>query len=99
MERRGVETRKGFRKRATIARRAIRQAGEALEALGPLPPQWPRLAAETAHLIVAGRRARRSEELVLVAKALEGRKAEVEQWLHEASKPLETNPSGLENEP
>jgi replication initiation protein RepC len=28
---------KALRKRATIARRAIRQAGEALEALGPLP--------------------------------------------------------------
>ena len=93
------ERMKALRKRATIARRAIRQAGEALEALGPLPPQWPRLAAETADLIVAGRRARRSEELAVVAKALEGRKAEVEQWLHEASKPVETNPSGLENEP
>ena len=48
------ERMKALRKRATIARRAIRQAGEALEALGPLPPEWPRLAAETADLIAAG---------------------------------------------
>jgi replication initiation protein RepC len=93
------ERMKALRKRATIARRAIRQAGEALEALGPLPPEWPRLAAETADLIAAGRRAERSEELALVVTALESRKSEVEQWLLETSKPVETDPTGAENGP
>jgi replication initiation protein RepC len=93
------ERMKGLRKRATIARRAIRQAGEALEALGPLPPHWPRLKAETADLVAAGRQARRSEELALVATALEGRRAEAEQWLRDAAKPVEMSPVGLENEP
>ena len=93
------ERMKALRKRGTIARRAIRQAGEALEALGPLPAEWPRLAAETADLIAAGRRAARSEELALVVTALESRKVQVEQWLLETSKPVETSPTGLENEP
>jgi Replication protein C N-terminal domain len=49
------ERKKALRKRATIARRAIRQVGEALEALGPLPPDWKRLVSETADF---GRRSR-----------------------------------------
>src|SRR5580704_7209169 len=93
------ERMKALRKRATIARRAIRQAGEALQALGPLPPQWPRLAAEMADLVKAGRRADRSEELALVAMALESRKAEAEQWLREAARPVKTDPAGAENGP
>ena len=93
------ERMKALRKRATIARRAIRQTGEALEALGPLPPDWPRLKAETADLVAAGRRAERSEELALVVTALEGRKNEAEQWLRDAAKPVEISPAGLENEP
>src|SRR3984885_2262279 len=93
------ERMKALPKRGTIARGAIRQAGEALEALGPLPPEWPRLAAETADLIAAGRRTRRSEELAVVVKALEGRKAEAEQWLLETRKPVETDPTGAENGP
>ena len=63
------ERMKALRKRVTIARRAIRQAGEVLEALGPLPPAWLRLAAETADLVTAARQATRSEELALVVKA------------------------------
>jgi replication initiation protein RepC len=93
------EQMKGLRKRATIARRAVRQAGEALEALGPLRPDWPRLKAETADLIAAGRSARRSEDLALVVKALESRRNEAEQWLREAQKPVETDPTGAENGP
>jgi replication initiation protein RepC len=90
---------KALRKRVTIARRAIRQTGEALEALGPLPPGWPRLKAETADLVAAERRARRSEEMVLVATALESRKNEAEQWLREAAKPVNIDPTGAENGP
>src|ERR1700733_6827908 len=93
------ERMKALRKRGTIARRAIRQAGETLEALGPLPAEWPRLAAETADLIAAARRASRSEELALVVTALESRKIKAEQWLLETSKPVKTSPTGLENEP
>jgi replication initiation protein RepC len=93
------EKMKALRKRATIARRAVRQAGEALEALGPLPPEWPPLAAETADLTAAARRAARSEDLALVAAALESRKNEVEQWLREAKKPVEMDPAGAENGP
>ena len=44
---------KALRKRATIARRAVRQAGEALAAHGPLPPDWQRLTTETADLVAA----------------------------------------------
>jgi replication initiation protein RepC len=90
---------KALRKRATIARRAIRAAAEALAALGPLPPHWPRLKAEAADLTAAGRRAGRSEELALVATALESRRNEVEQWLRDAAKPMEPDPTGAENGP
>ena len=93
------ERMKALRKRVTIARRAIRQTGEALEALGPLPGEWPRLKAETADLVAAGRRAERSEELALVATALESRKAEAEQWLRDAAKPVKIDPAGAENGP
>jgi replication initiation protein RepC len=90
---------KALRKRATLARRAIRQAGEALEALGPLPAAWARLAAEAADLVVAAKQAMCSEDLALIVKSLESRKTEVEQWLREVSKPVETSPTGLENKP
>jgi len=88
-----------LRKRVTIARRAIRATGEALAALGPLPPDWQRIEAEMAALIEAKRRAARSNDLILIAEALERRKTEVEEWLREASKAVETSPTGLENEP
>jgi len=93
------ECMRSLRRRATIARRAVRQAGEALAALGPLPADWLRLRGETDDLIAAGRQARRSEDLALVVKALEGRKAEVEQWLRDAVEPVDTNPAGLANKP
>jgi replication initiation protein RepC len=93
------ERKKALRKRATIARRAIRQVGEALEALGPLPPDWKRLVAETADLVAAARHTTRSEDLALVVNSLETRKAEAEQWLRDASAPVNNNPTGLENEP
>jgi replication initiation protein RepC len=90
---------KGLRKRATIARRAIRQVGEALEALGPLPSDWQRLTTETAGLVVAARQTTCSADLAVVVKSLESRKAEGEQWLRDTAKPVEINPTGSENRP
>ena len=93
------ERMKALRKRATIARRAIRQVGEALEVVGPLPPEWSRLAAETADLVKAGKRAARSEELQLIVRALESRKTEAEQWLRDMAYPVNPDPAGAENGP
>ena len=93
------ERMKALRKRVTIARRAIRQVGEALEALGPLPPDWQRLAAETADLVVAARHTTCSEDLAALAKSLESRKAEAEQWLWDTVQPVETEPTGAEDRP
>jgi len=88
-----------LRKRATCARRAITQAGETLAELGTLPPGWPQLAHETAELVAAIRRAGRSEDLGLIVKGLESRKAQAETWLRESMPPVNKNPEGLENEP
>ncbi|MFX6311406.1 helix-turn-helix domain-containing protein, partial [Acinetobacter baumannii] len=38
----------GLKRRATMARRCIRQVGETLAALGPVPQDWQRLESETA---------------------------------------------------
>jgi replication initiation protein RepC len=94
------ERMKALRKRVTIARRAIRQAGETLaQALGPLPPDWQRLTTETADLVVAARQTMRSEDLAVVVKSLESRRAEAEQSLRNAAKPVEIDPTGTENRP
>jgi replication initiation protein RepC len=97
------ERMKALRRRVTLARRAIRQAGETLAELGPMPEGWPRLQAETADLVAAAKGAERSEEMTPLAQALERRKTEAEQWLKEgaarASKPVETSPEGLVGEP
>lgn len=96
------ERMRALKKRATCARRAIRQTGEALAVLGPLPPDWPRLEAETAELVAAISRVGRSDELTVIVKGLESRKIEVEAWLRKAGpgdKSVETSPTGLENEP
>jgi len=88
-----------LKKRATCARRAIRQTGEALAALGPLPPAWPQLEAETADLVAAIRQVGRSEDMGLIVKGLESRKTEVETWLRETSKSVDISPQGLADEP
>lgn len=93
------ERMKALRKRVTLARRGVRQAGETLAGLGPLPEGWPRLQAETAELVAAARGAERSEELTPLAQALERRKAEAEQWVRDTSKSVETDPVGLVDEP
>ena len=88
------ERMKALRKRVTLARRGVRQAGETLAGLGPLPEGWPRLQAETAELVAAAKGAERSEELAALVHALERRKAEAEQWVRDTAKPVETNPVG-----
>jgi replication initiation protein RepC len=90
---------KALRRRATLARRAIRQAGDELVVQGQLPENWAQLDHDVAELALAGRRATTSEELGLVVKALERRKAEAEERVRELIKAVETNPEGLENEP
>ena len=90
---------KALRRRATLARRAIRQAGEELIVQGQLPENWSQLEHEVAGLAIAGRRAQTSEALGLVMQALERRKAEAEHRVRELIKPVKTNPEGLENEP
>jgi replication initiation protein RepC len=93
------ERMKDLRRRATIARRAVRQAGEELAVLGQVPDDWARLRAETDGLIAAGRGARGSEALAIVVQGLERRKIEAEQWLRDIPKAVDTSPTGLENEP
>jgi replication initiation protein RepC len=97
------ERMKDGRRRVTLARRAIRQIGEQFAELGTLPDGWTQLEADMAALIRAGKHAAQSEDMALIAHSLERRKTEAEQWLREAatraSKPVETSPEGLENEP
>lgn len=91
---------KDCRRRITIARRGIRQAGEMLAGLDVAQPaEWSRLVAETADLVAGARRADRSEDLAVIASALESRQKQVEQWLRVASKPVDTNPVGLVCDP
>lgn len=90
---------KALRRRVTLARRAIRQAGEMLAGFGPLPASWPRLLAETADLVAAAKGAERSEELGQLVAALERRKAEAERLVKVTAQPVETTPTGLVCEP
>jgi replication initiation protein RepC len=91
------------RRRITIARRTIRQIGEQLAELGIMPDGWPQMEADTAVLVRAAKGVDRSDDMFLIAGSVERRKIDAEQWLKEAvekaSKPVETDPVGLENEP
>jgi replication initiation protein RepC len=93
------ERMRSLRKRLTIGRRAIRQAGDTLAELGAIPDAWTRLQAETADLVASARHAERSDDLALIVVAVERRKAEAEQWLRNASKAVNLNPTGSENGP
>ena len=93
------ERKRALKKRGTCARRAIRQVAETLQGLSALPPGWTQLAAETAYLAAAIQQTGRSEDLTLIVKALEGRRAQAETWLREVSKPLDTSPERLVREP
>jgi replication initiation protein RepC len=93
------ERMRALRKRLTIARRAIRQAVETLAGMSIIPEALPRLGAELADLLAAGRRAEASAELGAIVKVVETRQAEVEQWLRDASDAVNHNPTGTENGP
>ena len=88
-----------FKRRATCARRAIAQIGETLAGIGPLPAEWPKIAAETAELVAAIRKSRTSDDLALIVQGLESRKTQAETWARQVSKPVETSPVGLVDEP
>ena len=90
---------RSLRKRATRARRAIAQAVETLSRPGPLPPQWPQLAIETADLVAAIRKAGTSDDIAVIVQGLESRKEQAEAWVSEAAASVENSPEGLENEP
>jgi replication initiation protein RepC len=94
---------KDGRRRATLARRAIRQIGEQLVELDRLPSGWERMEGEVAALVCSAKAAERSNELALIVSSLERRKSQAEQWLkeaaQEAAQSVETSPVGLENEP
>jgi replication initiation protein RepC len=90
---------KGLRRRATLARRAIRQAGEELAAQGCEPEGWRLLEEEVAVLAIACRHASRSDELAVIVGGLERRKTQAEEWVRELVKPVETNPEGPADEP
>jgi replication initiation protein RepC len=88
-----------LKRRATCARRAIAQIGETLAAIGPLPPAWPQLAADTAGLVKSIRKARTSDELAVIVNGIESRKIQAEAWAKEASHPVETTPVGPADSP
>ena len=88
-----------LRRRATLARRAIRQAGEELAAQGCEPEGWPLLDEEEAVLAIACRHASRSNELSVIVGGLARRKTQAEEWVGELVKPLETKPEEPADEP
>ncbi len=91
---------KALRQRITIARRGVRQAGELLASLDkPLPVGWRALVQDMADLVKAARHIERSDELALAAQSAESNKAQVEQWVKELSRSVETDPVGLVSEP
>ena len=90
---------KGLRRRATLARRAIRQAGEELAAQGHEPEGWRLLEEEVTALALACRHASRSDELALIVSSLERRKIQAEVGVRDLIKLVETNPEGPASEP
>jgi replication initiation protein RepC len=89
------ERKKALRKRATCARRAVRQIGATLAALDAVPAAWPQLAAETAELVAL----LRTGDLAPTVKGLESCQSQAETWLRDASPTMETSASGLADEP
>ena len=90
---------KGLRRRATLSRRAIRQAGEELAAQGCEPEGWRSIEEGVAALALACRHASRSDELAVIVGGLERRKLQAEQWVRDLIKLVEINPEGLASEP
>jgi replication initiation protein RepC len=92
------EQMKGLRKRATRARRAIRQIGESLAALNALPPVWPQFAAEVAELVAVIRPTERPGDLALIVKSLESLRIPTKPAMHSERKPAtdsDLKPAGI----
>src|SRR5262249_10239295 len=91
------EVANALRKRKTVVRRAIRQAGETLAELGQMPEGWHGLALETARLsALAGNSSR---DLASIVEGLETCRVQAEAWLKEAADWCQSSPQGLKNEP
>ena len=90
---------RALRRRATIARRAIREIGETLAAHAPLPPSWTDLARSAADLVTLMPRIGRSEQLELAVKTLESRFSEAEMMLRSISDAVNRSPQGLADKP
>jgi replication initiation protein RepC len=93
------ERMKELRRRKTLAARAIRQAIEELAGQGHDGDALRLLGREAAELAAAARQAEGSEDLGVIVKALERRKAEAEQQLRALIKPVESDPEGLADKP
>lgn len=97
------ERMRALKKRATRARRGIRQLGETLAAVAPLPREWTRLEAETAELVAAIRQSCRSEDLALIVCSLESSESEAAALLKQASSAsaelVSKSPVGLVSKP
>ena len=88
---------KKLRQQKTLARKAIAQAAEELDAQGYDSEAFRRLLQEAAELVKAGSQCDRSEELVLAVQALERRRDEIQRMLSDLIKPMKTSPMGEEN--
>src|SRR5271156_798637 len=88
------ELMKGLRKRATRARRAVRQISESLAAINALPATWPQFAAEVGELVNLIRHTERPDDLALIVETLESRNSQADAWLRDASQSVETAPMG-----
>jgi replication initiation protein RepC len=91
------EVTKALRKRKTVARRAIRQAGETLADLGQVSERWHALAREAIRL--SGLAGTSSVELGSIVGALEACRVRAEAWVKEAADCSESIPEGLKNKP
>jgi replication initiation protein RepC len=88
---------KKLRQQKTLARKAIAQAAEELDAQGYDSEAFRRLLQEAAELVKAASQCGRSDELALAVQALERRRDEVQRMLSNLIKPVETSPMGEEN--
>jgi replication initiation protein RepC len=88
---------KKLRQQKTLARKAIAQAAEELDAQGYDSEAFRRLLQEAAELVKAGSQCDRSDELALAVQALERRRDEIQRMLSDLIEPVETSPMGEEN--
>ena len=89
---------KKLRQQKTLARKAIAQAAEELDAQGYDSEALQCLLQEAAELVKAGSQCDRSDELALAVQALERRRDEIQRMLSDLIKPVETSPMGAEND-